>query len=254
MELLKSAIWWLAIALEVAMLARAWRTQLYRIFPAFFAYIFFVLLQSFVRRSVLSYDSVYAYVYWITEFIGVAFGCVIVYEIYRIGLAAYPGTAKMAKRVLSLLFAMALAKAIADSSSDPRYWAEATTIDIERALRTVQALAIAALMGLFLIYKIPFGRNLKGIALGYALFIGVSVIWITFLPAKGYQYPHLWSVLGPVTYDLALSIWVVYLWAPQYQTADSVNMRLEEQYQHLAARTRRRLKQARGFLGRVIDP
>jgi len=47
-------------------------------------------------------------------------------------------------------------------------------------MRTVQALAIAALVALFLVYSIPFGRNLKGILLGYGLFIGASVMWFTF--------------------------------------------------------------------------
>ncbi len=30
-------------------------------------------------------------------------------------------------------------------------------------------------------------------------------------------------------------------------------LRLEEQYLHVAARTRQRLQQARGFLGKVVD-
>ena len=149
---------------------------------------------------------------------------------------------------------MALAKAIADASNDPRWWAEATTIDIERAMRTVQAFAIATLVALFLLYAIPFGRNLKGILLGYGLFIGMSVVWFTFLPAEGYQYRHLWSYLGPATYDLALGLWAVYLWSPQPQQSLATNVRLEEQYQHVAARTRRRLQQARGYLDKVIAP
>ena len=86
----------------------------------------------------------------------------------------------MARILLTVLFVIALAKALVDASSDPRWWAEATTIDIERAMRTVQAAAILALAALFLVYNIPFGRNLKGILLGYGLFIGVSVIWFTF--------------------------------------------------------------------------
>jgi hypothetical protein len=118
----------------------------------------------------------------------------------------------------------------------------------------VQALAIVALVALFLAYAIPFGQNLKGILLGYGLFIGVSVIWFTFLPAEGYQYRHLWSYLGPASYDLALCLWVVYLWSPQAQQELASNTRLEEQYQQVAARTDRRLRQARGYLGKVMDP
>ena len=95
-------------------------------------------------------ENLYDYVYWSTEFIGVLIGCGIVYEIYRRGLAAFPGHRENGSPILTLVFAMALAKALADASSDPRWWAEATTMDVERALRTVQAFAIVALVALFL--------------------------------------------------------------------------------------------------------
>jgi hypothetical protein len=247
------AVWWVGIFLEVLLLVRAFRTKLpYRVF---YLYVFFVLLQSVVRLVVYHYnENLYDYVYWSTEFIGVLLGCGIVYEIYRRGLAAFPGTARMARRLLTLVFAMALAKALADATSDPRWWAEATTMDVERALRTVQAFAIVALVALFLFYSIPFGRNLKGILLGYGLFIGVSVIWFTFMPSDPYPYRHAWSILGPATYDIALSLWVVYLWNPQPQPDLASQVRLEQQYQLVVSRTRQRLRQARVHLSKVIDP
>lgn len=249
------SLWWGGIALEFLLVVRAFHTRLRLSYPIFYLYILFVLSQSFVRLAVRYYrDDLYSYVYWGTEFIGVILGCGIVYEIYRRGLAAFPGTARMARVLLTILFAIALAKALVDASNDPRWWAEATTVGIERAMRTVQAIAILALAVLFLVYDIPFGRNLKGILLGYGLFIGVSVIWFTFLPAKGYQYQHFWSFLGPITYALALCLWAVYLWSPQAQPDPVSNVRLEEQYQRVAARTRRRLQTARGYLGKVINP
>jgi hypothetical protein len=246
------AVWWVGIFLEILLLARALRTKLpYRVF---YLYVFFVLLQSVVRLMVYHYnENLYDYVYWATEFIGVFIGCGIVYEIYRRGLASFPGTARMARRLLTLVFALALAKALADATSDPRWWAEATTMDVERALRTVQAFAIVALVGLFILYSIPFGRNLKGILIGYGMFIGVSVVWFTFMPAESAPYRHAWSVFGPATYDLALSVWVVYLWNSQPQPELASQVRLEEQYQLVASRTRRRLRQARVHLGKVMN-
>ncbi|MEQ1353725.1 MAG: hypothetical protein ABLT11_06890, partial [Candidatus Acidiferrum sp.] len=221
------SLWWGGIALELLLLIRAVRTKLRLAYPIFYFYILFVLTQSFVRLAVHPWDTLYSYVYWGTEFIGVIIGCGIVYEIYRVGLAAFPGTARMARLLLTVLFVMALAKALVDVSSDPRWWAEATTVDIERAMRTVQAAAILALAALFLVYNISFGRNLKGILLGYGLFIGVSVVWFTFLPPEGYQNGHFWAYLGPISYDLALCLWAVYLWSPQAQPVPVSNVRLE---------------------------
>lgn len=254
MRMLDYSIWSGSIALEILLLYRSFRTRLRSYYPVFFIYIFFVLTQSLLRLIVYHYQSrLYTYTYWLTEFLGVAIGCAVVFEIYRVALASYPGTARMARRLLALVFVGALAKAIADATNDPRWWAEATTIDIERAMRTVQALAIAALVALFLVYSIPFGRNLKGILLGYGLFIGASVMWFAFAQSGGDRFRYFWSYLNPASYDLALCLWVVYLWSPQQQPEALATVRIEEQYQQIATRTRRRLADARGYLGKVMD-
>jgi hypothetical protein len=255
MRILDYSIWSGSIALEIVLLLRAFRTRLRFRYPIFYTYILFVLMQSLLRLTVNLYrPGLYSYAYWTTEFVGVVIGCAVVFEIYRVGLASYPGTARMARVLLAILFLIAVAKALADISNDPRSWAEATTIDIERAVRTVQALAIAALVGLFLSYAIPFGRNLKGILLGYGLFIGASVMWFTFAHAGGDRFRDFWSYLNPASYDFALGLWAVYLWSPQVQPEPLSHVRLEEQYQRVAARTHRRLQTARGYLGKVIDP
>jgi len=84
-----------------------------------------------------------------------------------VGLAAYPGTARMARRALSFVFLLAVAIALASAAGEPGWWAAATVTEIERALRIVQALAILALALLFWSYRIPFGRNLGGILAAY---------------------------------------------------------------------------------------
>lgn len=255
MRILDYPLWWVGLLLETALLLRGQRVGLLWRYPLFYSYILFVLLQSALRFVVYHYNfGLYSYTYWTTEFVGVGIGCGVVFEIYRVGLSSYPGTARMARRFLALLFAVALAKALADASSDPRWWAEATTINTERAMRTVQAFAIAALVVVFLIYAIPFSRNLKGILIGYGTFVGASVMWFTFAQAGGERFRDFWSYLNPCSYAIALTVWVVYLWSPQSQSALAPhNVRLEDDYQRVAARTRRRLQDARGYLGKAID-
>lgn len=124
-------------------------------------------------------------VYWITELLGLILGCWVVFEIYRVALAAYPGTARMARNVLGFLFAMALARAVAALWGDARWPADTVMLHMERALRIFQALSTAALVALFVFYSIPFGRNLRGILLGYALFIAQRVICLTFVQPTG---------------------------------------------------------------------
>ncbi len=236
------------------LLFRGIRAKLWIVYPVFYVYISFVLFQSFLRLLIFQYNAhLYRYVYWTTEFIGVALGCGVVFEIYHVGLLAYPGSARMARRLLTIVFVMALTKGLAEASNNSQWWAETTTIGIERSFRTVQAFAIAALVGLFLFYSIPFGRNLRGVLLGYGLFITASVMWFTFAEAGGDRFRYFWSYLNPASYDLALCLWVVTLWSRQPQMESLTNVQLEEQYQRTAERTRQRLREARGYLGKVIN-
>jgi hypothetical protein len=247
------AIWSFGLLLEIALLVRGWNTKLFSKYPSFYLYIAFVLFQSAVRLVVYNFfSSFYSYAYWTTEFLGAAIGCLVVFEIYRAGLASYPGTARMARRLLGILFVLAVTKALVDASQNSDWWAATTTFDIVRAVRTVQTVGIAALISLFLVYAVPFSRNLKGILFGYGLYVGAAVIGFSFAQPAGDTFSRIWTVLNPASYDLALTLWVVYLWAPQAHP-EATSLRMEEQYQQVAARTRRRFDQARGYLGKVIN-
>jgi len=251
--MLGQAIWWGGIALEALLLIRGFRGKLLSRYPVFFSYIFFVWLQSLLRFSVYhSRPELYSSVYWITEWLAILIGCGVVFEIYRVGLAAYPGTARMARNLLAFVFVMAFTKAIVETWNDPHWWLIATTMDLEHALRTAQALAIVALVALFLFYSISFGRNLRGVLLGYGLFIGESVIWLTFVSAGGARFREFWLYVHPACYFVVLGIWAMHLWSYAPNPEPKRAVRLEEQYQRMAAATGRRLREGRGYLAKVV--
>jgi hypothetical protein len=190
-------------------------------------------------------------VYWVTEFLGFILGCWLALEIYRVALADYPGTAKMARQILLFLFAMALAKAAAALWADPGLLLESTPLQVERALRTAQAIAIVALVTVFASYSIPFGRNLRGILLGYGLFIGGRVICLTFLPPQGH---HFWFYAYSASYTVTLGLWLGYLWSYEPSAAPMARVELEQDYQRTAAVTRRRLQEASEYLRKAVRP
>ncbi len=158
--MLSQLIWLLGNLLEVGLLVRSVRGKLIRSYPFFYSYILFILLQSPLRLAFYRWHRpMYTNVYWVTEFLGATIGCGIVFEAYRVGLAAYPGTARMARRALSFVFLLAVGIALAIAAGEPGWWAEATVTEIERALRIVQFLAILALALLnmaFLVFEILF--------------------------------------------------------------------------------------------------
>ena len=252
--MLDQFIWWGGIATEILLLVRGLQTKLVSRYPVFYLYIFFVLSQSFLRLYVYQWKrSFYRYTYWSTEFVSILVGCGVVFEIFRVGLRAYPGASRMARNSLLLLFVVALVVAAANTANDPRWWAEAAVTEIQRTMRMVQALSLLALVLLFLHYSIPFGRNLRGILFGYGLFVAASVIWLTFAYTGSGRFRNFWSYLYPFCYGISLLVWIGHLWGyrPNPQTKESAQF--ERQYERIAAATKRHLQEARSYLDKAID-
>jgi len=246
--MLSQLIWWGGITLESLLLVRAFRGKLAAHYPVFYIYIAFVLSQSLLRFVVFRWEArLYSPVYWTTEFLGVVAGCAVVFEICKVSLAAYPGTARLARNLLAIGFVLACTNAAVAASNDANRWI-ATCVNLERDVRIVQALTIVALVALLFLYAIPFGRNLRGILIGYGLFIGLSVIQLAFVAVMGNLSSKILSYLHPVSYAIALSIWVGHLWAYRANPEPQKTVALEQQYARVAAATRYRLREARGYL------
>lgn len=250
--MISQSIWLIGIGIEALLLARSVFGRIVSHYPLFYTYICFVLAEELVRFGVHQwYLPLYGLTYWITAVLGIFFGCAVVFEVYRVGLMLYPGAARMARNSLALVFILAVTKVVVGHWNAPQGFSMATYLDLELTLRVVQGLTIIPLVILFLVYSIPFGRNLKGMLLGYGLFVGMSIISLTHVSFNGSRVGLLWSKLYPISYLMVLVIWTAYLWsyAPSPEPSRAVN--LENQYQRMAAGTRRRLHEARGYLGRA---
>src|SRR5258705_9384541 len=135
-------IWCSGIALELLLLVRGLQGKLFGRYPVFYAYVFFVWMQSLVRFSIYHLrPQLYLPVYWITEYLAILIGCTVVFEIFRVGLAAYPGTARMARNLLAFLFVMAVLKKCVGAWNEPPWGVGNTTIQILRAPLTAQKLS-----------------------------------------------------------------------------------------------------------------
>jgi hypothetical protein len=252
--MLSQFIWWGSIALEILLLVRALRGRLATHYPIFYIYIAFVLSQDLLRFSVYRWEPrLYSPVYWTTEFLGVVAGCAVVFEICRVALKAYPGTARLARNLLAIGFVLACTNASVAASNNAHRWI-ATCVNLERDVRIVQALTILALVALFLLYAIPFGRNLRGILIGYGLFIGLSVIQLAFVSVMGNLSSKILSYLHPVSYAIALGVWVGHLWSYHSNPEPQRAFAFEQQYARVAAATHYRLREARGYLEKVAHP
>jgi hypothetical protein len=245
--MLGQLIWCSSIALEMILLLRGFQNRLVHRLPVFYGYVSFVLLQEFARLSTV-HKNLYKSVYWSTEFLALAIGSLVVFEVYRVSLAAYPGAARLARNALAFVFLVALVKGILNAPIASMEWQNAS-VEIERELRLVQAAAIFALVTLFLLYSIPFGRNLRGILLGYGLFVGERVICLTFVSLGTHDF---WFYAYSASYIASLTLWMAYLWSYQPSPHPKRRVDLDDEYRKIATATQRQLDNIRGFLRKAV--
>lgn len=247
------SIWWLGILLEALLLVRGLQEKLVHEFPVFYTYVLVVFVTEFLRFCFYRwYPANYFDVYWGTQFLSLVVGSAVIFEIYRVGLRTYPGTAKMARNLLLIVFGVIFARALANPSGHLFWWLATGSEQLERNLRLVQDLAIVTLVLLFLFYAIPFGRNLKGILFGYGLFIAMSTIQLTVMSYAWGTVQHYWSYVQPASYLVVLAIWARELWAAHPVPGAERITRRESDYETLMATTGSQLHKVRTRLGWLV--
>src|SRR5260370_35420912 len=130
--MLSQLIWWSSIALEIVLLARGLRNRLAYRLPVFYGYIVFVVLQDVARFFTYEWNlQVYRAIYWVTELLGLAIGSLVVFQIYKVSLAAYPGAAGMAVSALAFVFFTGLAKGLVTTRASRLCWQTSRTAGLD---------------------------------------------------------------------------------------------------------------------------
>jgi hypothetical protein len=246
------SIWLVGIAFELVLVGRGVQRGLLRRYPVFYSYVSFVFISDIVILAIRPTARPYLYAYWATEFLGLLLGCLVFFEFYRVALKPYPGTARMARAMLAVLLVIAVIKTVVTVANIPKWWFNAQPAQVEGMLRVWQLLAILALILLFLFYSIPFGKNLRGILLGYGFFVCWSVLCLALVAAGVAKAETFWSYTYPISYVLSVVIWTVHLWSYQPNPVLDRAIPLEQEYLRVAAATQRRLHDARGYLAKAV--
>lgn len=251
--MLTLAIWWTTNLLEAVLLGRAAHQKLIKTYPVFYTYVAYVLIESLSRFYVyVQHRAAYGDFYWTTQIVSVLLGYAVVWEIYRQVLARYPGAFRMARNVLLLIFVAVISKILVNILAGQDWSLARTMGEQERDFRTVQACLIAAVAGLMSYYRIPIGRNVRGIMLGYGFFLSTSILNLTLRSYFGDGFQIWWQYLQPAAYVAVLLTWCLTLWFYQPNPVPEVQSRIEQDYQTLVDATRRRFRQVRAHVGRTV--
>lgn len=242
-------------ALLLSLIVRAVIGGFFRRYAIFYFYLISVLSVSVFRLAVYTRQpDLYSHVYWSTEFVSLAVGYGIIWEIYTITLSDYPGARAMASSLIMGVFIVVVAKAFLTSTVDPSWFIASSVAELQRSLRIVQAFLLIAIIWLTTYYSIPVGRNLRGIIMGYGLTIGSALIFLSIRPHVAQLIPSLWQYLQPLTYLVSVFIWCATLWSYQPNPRPEAEFTMGRDYALLAQRTQRAIAGARESLLRVFFP
>ena len=251
--MLTQTLWWTTDALMACLLFRGLRGRFFSKYLIFYIYLSHVLGLELVRFLVYNFKpKAYGNFYWHTEFLSVAIGYCVIWEIYGRALAAYPGPLRMARLLVTATFVLIVAKVFSTALSDTS-WALAQGVgELERNLRTVQAVLLVVVLAVVNYYMIPIGRNLRGIILGYGFYIGALVVINTVWSRFG-DTLHLWlQYFQPTAWLVTLLFWSATLWSYHPNPEPEGENEIERDYELIAARTALNMAKARGYLVRAI--
>ena len=239
-----STIWFAGILLESLLLVRGLRTNLIGKYPFFYAYNGSILLISIL----LLFPILYHRWYWGTQFFTLILGYGILLEILNHALSPYPGAEKFARMAglatFGLITCVVLLFPLVES-----HWAVAATVqELERDLRSVQAIFIFGLLAVIFYYGIALAKNTKGMIGGYGVYIGTSLMGRALGSYSANVFGEASRVFRPLSFDIALIIWIVALWAYTPDPAPERGICLEEDYEAFVARTRGAM---RSYLRRI---
>jgi hypothetical protein len=253
-------IWYLGGSLQALILFRAFRGRTFFKYPFFNAYVASGLLTTILLYVYFVWThtrtpGVYEKAYWIVQFCTLMIGCGIVIEIFDHILTPYPGADKFATVVALGTFGVIFCFALAYQLFAPDWsTSKGTAFEIERDVRTVQAIFLFVILVVISYYRIPIGKNLKGMITGYGLYIVTSLFTLAMRAYAGPRFNIVWNVIQPLSFDFSLAIWLAALWSYYPSPAPDPTTPLEQDYEALAARTRRALVAMRSHLTRTARP
>lgn len=241
---LSICLWWGGIILLLVLLCRMGQVGLLARYPYFSAYIAAVLAESLVLLFLKPTTSKrYWVAYWVSELLTAALSFGIAWEGYNEALAQYPGVRRMARSILSFLFAVVGAKVVVASVAKPLRYLPSVIGEFEQHLRLLLALSLLALIGLVVHYAIPLGRNILFLLIGYGFYQGVRVATLNFLFQQQATSSSWLSLVLQSAWNVANLIWIIGMWS--YVPTWLPDAPLEINYDRASRQTFRAFQQLR---------
>ena len=249
-------LWWTGIFVEALILVRGVQLHLLRRFPFFFFYIASVFCAD-VSLYVVHLANPAGYETWASraEVLNIVLGYGIILEIFRHVLSRYPGVGRLSQILGLAIFALVLCVALLyPSTSSGLTDVFSQKALAERDFLTAQMIFFLATLGIVRYYGLEVSRNIRGVILGYGIWLGSSVITLALRTYFGPVLNTGWFVLQPFFYLVSLVEWLYSMWTYTPVRGGPLDNALSSEYELLAAKTSGIADEVRAHLGRVARP
>jgi hypothetical protein len=253
--MISMVLWWLGISFELLILVRAVQCSLIKKFPFFYLYLFSVLFCDLSLYCAYQLKpAVYTPLSRQTEVVNLILGYGIVLEIFRHVLSRYPGAERFARIAGLVVFALILCFAILYPLMVPGApQPHARYSLIERDFVTVQSIFLSGILGIIYYYGITVDKNIRGMILGYGVWLGASVIMLGFSSYVGNSFDATRIFIQPFAYLSCLAVWLGALWSysPIKGSNSGGDIDRDADYDSLVLATRGAIGDMRAHLGKA---
>ncbi len=224
--------------LEAALVIRAIEGGFLTHFRLFYSYLVFVFIWTAVTWATSFFrPESYASLYWIYFTIMLLVEFAVLVEISDHVFKPYPAVRQLGRFISIFVAAIFFSLYILSSLGRPKTSSEAI-LDLAKRASLTKAVIITAILLSAYYYRLPLGRNISGMMLGFALYLSVCVANFAAAAEFGKNlYAHLLSFLFPLSYTLCLLLWTIAMWRyepvppliPKFSRNDTVSEPLDHQ-------------------------
>jgi hypothetical protein len=217
---LRKVIAQLAIVLSypigLAIIIRAVQGGILSRFWLFYSYLTYVLITGVLTIGAYYLaPASYASVYWFVFLTTVIAEFAVLVQVGDCIFDPYPAIRQIGRFLTVSIGVMFTALYIGPSLLEP---APRSLVILDLVVRSsvAKAAIVIVLLGVARHFRIPLGRNIAGIMMGFSIYLALNTA--TFALAETYgrsQYGQTFATVGPLIQTLTFLVWAVALWEPQ---------------------------------------
>lgn len=250
--MLTLAMWWACILAEGLVVFRAFPAKLLPKYPFFYTYAASVLVCDVLLYTVYTFSPV-KYPAWVrgTEFLNILLGCGIILEIFKHVLSPYAGAERFARIAGVAVFAAIFCFGVFYPMAPGTIQAPSTYVELKRNLLTAQAILFFAVLAVISYYRTAMGKNVKGMILGYGMWLGANIMTLELRSYIGPRFHDALNVIQPLFYLASLIIWAVALWSYDQNPVFDSSTPAEIDHETVVATTRSAMEAMRSHISKA---